>query len=180
MYSVNQDIHIWVYMINISGPASDCIILFAQVPVMSVLLQHKPLRCLNLRKMGQLWSIVGSELLNDNGYAAAFDQWRKRRSADIKHVLPSDECPAVSAAALNKGSNRWRYIAVTDRIGSSSWGLMIIIVHVLQVFCCLTPCWFLLIRDSAEAALVVGNPLPDEYSSLFSFRVLQVAKLGFS
>lgn len=42
----------------------------------------------------------------------------------------------------------------------------------------------LLIRDSAEAVLVVGNSIPDEaykcHSSLFSFRVLQVAKLGFS
>lgn len=106
MFSVNQDIHIWVYMINISGPVSDRIILFAQVPVMSILSQHKPLQCLNLRKMGQLWSMVGSELLNDNSYVAAFDQWEKRRSVDIKHALPSDEYPAVSATALNKGSNR--------------------------------------------------------------------------
>lgn len=89
-------------MINISGPVSDSLILFAPVPVMSVLLQHKPLRCLNLRKMGRPWSIVGSELLNDNSYVAAFDQWEKRRSADIKHVLPSDEYPAASATALNK------------------------------------------------------------------------------
>lgn len=93
-------------MINISGLVSDCIILFAQVPVMSILLQRKPLRCLNLRKMRQLWSIVGLELLNDNSYVAPFDQWQKRRSADIKHVLPLDEYPAVSATALNKGSNR--------------------------------------------------------------------------
>lgn len=93
-------------MMNISGPVSDSLVLFAQVPVMSILLQHKPLRCLNLRKRGQLWSIVGSELLNDSSYVAAFDQWEKRRSADIKHVLPLDEYPAVSAIALNKGSNR--------------------------------------------------------------------------
>lgn len=45
---------------------------------------------------------MGLELLNDNSYVAPFDQWQKRRSVGIKHVLPLDEYPAVSATALQK------------------------------------------------------------------------------
>lgn len=88
-------------MINISIPASDCCLLFSQVPVMSIFLQHKAVVKDEKSETSvadwELSTIKRQHCVADMAFTPEFEQRENRVTSDSKHVLTFGWHQAVTA-----------------------------------------------------------------------------------